>query len=77
MTLLIKFCYIIIGFITLLTVKGLSHASKWLREACLLALSRHVEFPFSEAGFNGLKSLVKSDAHYHVVSFTYVVPKLL
>ncbi|OBT97663.1 hypothetical protein VE01_04427 [Pseudogymnoascus verrucosus] len=75
-TLPIEICRIIIDFITTWTVKDLSCTSKWLREACLPALFRHVEFPFSEAGFDGLKSLVKSDAHYNVVSFTYVVPEL-
>ncbi len=63
-TLPIEICRIFVDFITLPTVKDLSRASKWLREACLPALFRHVEFPFS-------------DAHYHVVSFTYVVPELL
>jgi hypothetical protein len=58
-------------------VKKLCRANKRLREACLPPLFRRVEFKFSEAGFNELKTLMKSDARYHVVSFTYVVPELL
>lgn len=67
----------IITFLTSREVKDLSWVSKRLREACLPSLFRRVKFQFSEAGFVGLKSLMKSDARYHVVSFTYVVPELL
>jgi hypothetical protein len=31
----------------------------------------------SQAGFEGLKNILKSDARHHVVSFTYAVPELL
>jgi hypothetical protein len=68
---------IIIDFLRPWEVKDLSRASKRLREACLPSLFRRVEFQFSEAGFDGLKSLLKSDARNHIVSFTYAVPELL
>jgi hypothetical protein len=68
---------IIIDFLTPWVVKDLSRASKRLRESCLPSLFRRVKFQFSEAGFDGLKSLLKSDARNHIVSFTYVVPELL
>ncbi|KAH7370278.1 hypothetical protein BKA65DRAFT_522102 [Rhexocercosporidium sp. MPI-PUGE-AT-0058] len=56
---------------------NLSRTSKSVREACLPCLFHSVEILFSTDGFNGLKSLIESDARYHIVSFTYVVPKLL
>ena len=43
----------------------------------MASLFHQVEFQFSEAGFDELKSLLKSDVRHHVVSFTYVVPELL
>jgi hypothetical protein len=68
---------IILDFLRRSDVKDLSRASKRLREACLPSLFRRVEFQFSEAGFDELKSLLKSDARNHIVSFTYAVPELL
>jgi hypothetical protein len=68
---------IIINFLTPWAVKDLSRTSKRLREACLPSLFRRIEFQFSEAGFDGLKSLLKSDARNYIVSFTYAVPELL
>jgi hypothetical protein len=68
---------IIIDLLTPWNVKDLSRVSKRLRESCLPSLFRRVEFQFSEAGFDGLKSLLKSDVRNHIVSFTYVVPELL
>lgn len=41
------------------------------------SLFRCVEIPFSNDGFNGLKSFINTDARYHIVSFTYVIPELL
>jgi hypothetical protein len=76
-TLPIEISRIIIDLLLPWHVKDLSRASKRLREACLPSLVRRVEFQFSEAGFDGLKSLLTSDARHHVVSFTYVVPDLL
>ncbi|KIM96809.1 hypothetical protein OIDMADRAFT_131577 [Oidiodendron maius Zn] len=38
---------------------------------------RQVKFRFALAGFEELKSLLKSDVRHYVVSFIYVVPKLL
>ncbi|KAH8799386.1 hypothetical protein F5884DRAFT_811731 [Xylogone sp. PMI_703] len=68
---------VIIDLLAPWNVKNLSLSSKRLREVCLPSLFRSVEFPFSDAGFDGLKSLMKSDARYHVASFTYAVPELL
>ncbi|KAG0644948.1 hypothetical protein D0Z07_9341 [Hyphodiscus hymeniophilus] len=68
---------IIINFLCPWDVKDLSRSSKRLREACLPSLFRRVKFQFSQAGFDGLKNLLKSDARNHIVSFTYVVPELL
>ena len=68
---------IIIDLLPLWDVKDLSRTSKSVRESCLPCLFHSVEIPFSTDGFNGLKSLIESDARYHIVSFTYVVPELL
>ena len=68
---------IIINLLSPWDVKNLSRASKRLREVCLPSLFRCVEFQFSEAGFNGLKSLLKSDTRYYVISFNYAVLELL
>ncbi|KAH6662963.1 hypothetical protein B0J14DRAFT_621705 [Halenospora varia] len=76
-TLSIEIFYNIIDLLTPWDVKDLSRASKRVRELCLLSLFRCVEFPFSNAGFDGLTSLTKSDTRYHVVSLTYTVPQLL
>lgn len=58
-------------------IKPLSCASKRPRKVVLPSLFRRVEFQFSEAGFDELESLLKSDARLHVVSFNYVVPQPL
>ncbi|KAH6703074.1 hypothetical protein BKA61DRAFT_191912 [Leptodontidium sp. MPI-SDFR-AT-0119] len=68
---------IIIDRLPLWDVKDLSRTSKSVREACMPFLFRCVEIPFSTDGFNNLKSLINTDARYHIVSFTYVVPELL
>jgi hypothetical protein len=67
----------IVNLLPLWYVKDLSCVSKRLREACLPTLFRNVKFHFSETGFDGLKNLMKSEARYYVVSFTYEVPELL
>ena len=76
-TLPTEISHIIIDFLTPWNVKDLSRVSKRLREACKPSLFRRVKFQFSEAGFDGLKSLLKSDARNHIASFTYAVPELL
>ena len=68
---------IIIDLLPLWDVKRLSRTSKSVREACMPSLFRCVQILFSVDGFNKLKSLIKTDARYYVVSFTYVVPELL
>jgi hypothetical protein len=67
----------IIDLLVLWEVKNLSRVSKRVRETCMPSLFRCIEIPFSKDGFNGLKSLINTDARYHIISFTYVVPKLL
>ena len=76
-TLPMEISCIIIGLLSPWEVKDLSRVSKRLREASLPSLFCCVEFPFSDTGFDGMKRLMKSDARYHVVSFTYAVPELL
>ena len=58
-------------------IKQLSRASEQLREWSLPFLFRHVEFQFSQVGFEDLRSLLKSDARYHIICFTYTAPELL
>jgi hypothetical protein len=67
----------IIGLLPFWEVKDLSRASRRLRKVCIPSLFHHVEFQFSETGFEGLKSLLESDVRDHVVCFTYSVPELL
>lgn len=66
----------VINLLPLSAIKDLSCASKRLRDACLPTLFRQVKFEFSEAGLGELSSILKSDVHCHVVSFTYAVPDL-
>lgn len=76
-TLLTEISRSIIDLLAFWEVKRLSHASKRVREACLLSLFCCIEIAFSDDGFNGLKSLIESDTRYYIVSFTYVVLELL
>ena len=69
--------HIIIDLLMPWEIKPLSRVSKQPREACLPSLLHRVKFQFAEAGFVGLKNLMKSDARYHVVFFMYSVPELL
>lgn len=57
-------------------IKNVSCSSKRLREICGPIIFRDVCFQFCEAGFEGLKLLLLSEVHQHVVSFTYVIPEL-
>ena len=76
-TLTAEALYLVIDLLSLSDIKQLSCTNTQLRRACLPFLFRHVEFPFSKAGFDDLRSLLESDARQHVVSFTYIVPELL
>jgi hypothetical protein len=67
----------IVDLLPLQDIEQLSCASKRLREICLPSLFRRVKVEFSQAGFEKLSDILKSDARYHVVSFTYIVPDLL
>ncbi|KAH7408852.1 hypothetical protein BKA64DRAFT_773287 [Cadophora sp. MPI-SDFR-AT-0126] len=58
-------------------ISHLSRISKSVKEACIPCIFHSVEILFSTDGFNGLKSLIKSDTRYHIISFTYVIPELL
>lgn len=57
--------------------KKLSVASKRMRDVCLPFLFRKASLEFSNEGFDLLESLLKSNLHRHIVSFEYVIPKLL
>jgi hypothetical protein len=67
----------IVDLLPLQDIKQLSCASKRLREICLPPLFRRVNVEFSQAGFENLSDILKSDVRYHVVSFTYIAPDLL
>jgi hypothetical protein len=76
-TLTAEALHVVIDLLPHWEIKQLSCANKQLREACLPFLFRHVEFQFSKAGFEDLRSLLKSEARQHVVSLTYIAPELL
>lgn len=57
--------------------KTLSLISKRMRDVCLSVLFRKVNIEFSTEGFDLLESLLKSSLHRYIVSFQYIVPKLV
>ena len=73
-TLTAESLYLVIDLLLLSEIKQLSCTNTLLRRACLPFLFHHVKFQFSESGFNDLRSLLNSEAHQHVVSFTYMAP---
>ncbi|CBF84454.1 uncharacterized protein ANIA_11158 [Aspergillus nidulans FGSC A4] len=57
--------------------KTLSLVSKRVRDVCLPVLFRKINIEFSTEGFDLLESLLKSSIRRYIVSFQYIVPKLV
>ena len=58
-------------------IKRFSCVSRRIRDVCLPSIFRKITCEFSKEGFDKLQALLQSNLRQHVVSFEYVVPKLL
>ncbi|KFY04717.1 hypothetical protein O988_00577 [Pseudogymnoascus sp. VKM F-3808] len=76
-TLPTEIIFAIVDHLPVWEIKDLSCASKWLRQACLSTLFRHVKFEFSQAGIEGLNDILKSNVCGYIASFTYEITELL
>lgn len=67
----------IVKYLRIRETKTLSLISKRMRDVCLPIIFHKVSIEFSTEGFDFLESLLKSSLYRYIVSFQYIVPKLL